>query len=274
MKTIAQLLREPAVVGEPIRMPWRNLNDKLSLHTKELAIVAGAPGSGKSVYALNVVMALKEPVLYMAMDSAPSVTARAIALASKADIAWVYDAMRNPDSITELAGELQGANPNLFISTGAQSVGGINDRLVALTEIMGAAPKLVILDNLIDTMVEGHVHTDNGFYAAALNPLKQMAIKHNTCIMALHHVTRRGGENMSNPHGLGTRALRMTDLLYSGEREAEHVIGIYHNMTKDTLYVQVLKQRDGDADPEGGLRIPLAWQPTKGLLETNYGYAR
>ena len=272
MKTIGQLLKEPSIVGEPIPMPWPNLDRELNLHTKELAIVAGAPGAGKSIYALNVAMSMNEPVLYMAMDSAPSVTARSIALALNADIAWVYEAMRDEDTITQLQKDLKDSNPNLFISTGAETVGGIQDRVVALTEVMGKAPKLIILDNLIDRYVDGHVHTDTGFYAAALNPLKQMAIEHDTCVMALHHVTRRGGDKGENPHGLGTRALRMTDLLYSGERESEHVLGVYHDVAKEKMFIQILKQRDGNADPEGGVRVPLKWEATKGKLEKTWGY--
>ena len=267
MKTIAHSLAGNDTVGDPIPIPFNKLDRILSLHTKELAIVAGAPGAGKSVLALNIAMAMTDLALYLAMDSAPSVHARSAALALGAEINWVYDVLRDDDAKQDLLHQLDGLASNVLISAGAQSIPNIEARLIALTELYGAAPKLVIIDNLIDLIVEGHVHTDTGFYAAALNPLKQMAIKHNVCVMALHHVTRRGGEGGSNPHGLGTRALRMTDLLYSGEREAEHVIGVYHDVHKTKLHVQVLKQRDGDADPEGGLGTALRWHPPLGRLE-------
>lgn len=267
MKTIAHSLRQSGTVGDPINMPWPTLNRRLKLHTKELVIVAGAPGAGKSVFALNVAHHLNQLILYMAMDSSPSVHARTAALAMGADISWVYEALRNDEAKQAMLEDLGDANPNLLINAGATTVGGIEGRLVALKELYGTAPKLVIIDNLIDMIVEGHVHTDTGFYAAALNPLKQMAIKHDVCVMALHHVTRRGGENGNSPHGLGTRALKMTDLLYSGEREAEHVIGVYHDHGKDMMNIQILKQRDGAADPEGGLRVPLLWHPAMGRLD-------
>jgi hypothetical protein len=248
-------------------MPWPRLDRDLHLHTKELAIVAGAPGAGKSVLALNIAMHHDGPILYMAMDSSPSVYARVAALALGAEITWAYDALRTPETKHSLVEQLHDVKPDLYINEGAESVGGIEARLVALTEVLGEAPHLVIIDNLIDMIVEGHVHTDMGFYAASLNDLKQMAIRHNTCVVALHHVTRRGGEGGANPHGLGTRPLRMTDLLYSGEREAEHVLGVFHDVRKDRLNVQILKQRDGEADPEGGLQIPLVWHPSLGRLE-------
>lgn len=267
MKSIARILAEKGTVGEPIPMPWPRLDRELKLHTKELAIVAGAPGAGKSVFALNLAVNMRDDVLYLAQDSAPSVNARAVALAAGGEIAWAYDMLRSDTDRLQLQQDMSSALPHLIVNAGALSVGGIEARLVALTEILGHAPKLVIIDNLIDLIVDGHVHTDTGFYAAALNPLKQMAIKHDTCIMALHHVTRKGGESGTNPHGLGTRPLKMTDLLYSGERESEHVIGVYHDPKKDKLNIQILKQRDGAADPEGGLRVPVTWHPSLGRLE-------
>jgi len=266
VKSIARSLQASATVGDPIPMPWPALDLKLKLHTKELSIVAGAPGAGKSVFALNVAMEMDDPVLYVAQDSAPSVYARSAALALHMEIGTVYDQLREPDTKAELIQELALEKQDLFIHGGALTVDDIESRLIALKEVLGEAPKLVIIDNLIDLIVPGHVHTDAGFYAASLNPLKQIAIKHNTCMLALHHVTRRGSET-SNPHGLGTRALKMTDLLYSGEREAEHVIGVFHNVEKSNMSIQILKQRDGDADPEGGLFVPLVWHPRMGRLD-------
>ncbi len=245
--------------------PWPKLNTHLSLHTKELCLVAGAPGAGKSVFALNVAMSLDTPVLYIAQDSAPSVLSRVAALALGVEIGWVYEQLRDAANKARIIAELADAYPDLFIHSGAITIQGIGQRLEALTELLGQAPPLVIIDNLIDTIVPGYTHTDMGFYSSSLNELKRMALEHNVCIMALHHVTRRGGE-YSNPHGLGTRSLRMTDLLYSGEREAEHVLGVYHTQAKDRMMVQVLKQRDGDSDPEGGLEVGLIWHPRHGKL--------
>ena len=265
MQTIARSLSGSATVGEEIPVPWPNLNQNLSLHTKELCLVAGAPGAGKSVFALNVAMSLDTPVLYVAQDSAPSVLSRIAALALGVEISWVYEQLRDAAKKETIVSELGDAYPDLFIHSGAITIEGIDQRLEALTELLGQAPPLVIIDNLIDTIVNGYTHTDMGFYSSSLNELKRISLDRNVCVMALHHVTRRGSE-YSNPHGLGTRSLKMTDLLYSGEREAEHVLGIYHTQAKDKMMVQVLKQRDGDSDPEGGLETGLLWHPRHGKL--------
>ena len=89
MRTISRSLSEAATVGEAIPLPWPKLDRDLKLHTKELALVAGAPGAGKSVFAINVAISQDTPVLYLAMDSAPSVYARVAALALGVEIYWV-----------------------------------------------------------------------------------------------------------------------------------------------------------------------------------------
>ena len=267
MQTIARALSKSAIVGDPIPMPWPQLDATLKLHTKELCLVAGAPGAGKSVFGLNVAMSLDVPVYYIAQDSAPSVLSRVAALALGAEIGWVYDQLRDDDDKKQrILHDLKDAYPNLYIhDKGPLTVEGLDTRLEAMTELLGMAPPLVIVDNLIDTIVPGYTHTDMGFYSSSLNEFKRIGLERNVCIMALHHVTRRGGE-YTNPHGLGTRALMMTDLLYSGEREAEHVLGVYHTVAKDQMKIQILKQRDGDSDPEGGLEVGLMWHPRLGKL--------
>lgn len=256
MKTISRSLAGEAVVGDAIELPWPLLDRNLDLHTKELVVVAAAPSAGKSVFALGLATNMKAPVLYLAQDSVPSVLARIAALALGVEISWAFDTLRHPKRKAQLIKELEDTYPNLFINQGAVTIEQIEDRLIALTEILGSAPKMVVIDNLIDLIIPGHHHQEVGFYATAFNPLKQMAQKHNTMIMALHHIKKE----------VPTQALKVTDLLYAGDREAEHVLGIYHEPDKTKMYVQILKQRDGAADGEGGVKVPLVWHPALGTL--------
>ena len=267
MRTLAASLRDEHVVGEEITLPWSRLQEVLSLHTKELVLVAGAPSSGKSVFATNLAMQLSEPVLYLAQDSSPSIIARLAALATRRDIAEMFDALRDPDEMEELAERLYGKRPLLAIQTGAQPIDRVAVLVAAATEWLGYAPPVIILDNLINSIVPGYHHQDPGFYATALPILQRVAADFNTCVIALHHVVRRDGYNKLLP----TTPLSLTDLLHAGEREAEHVLGVYHNLHKTRINIQVLKQRDGDADSGGGLKVPLLWHPPLGKLASwNY----
>lgn len=274
MKTLSRAVAHEQVVGEEVRLPWYSLNQAVSLHTKELVILAGAPGSGKSVVATNLAILLNRkdqppfPILYFAQDSAPSVVARLVALILGEPVDKVYKRLRSPDGRSLVAADVERDSRGLAVVSGAQTLERITDYIDASTEWIGHAPRIVIIDNLIDTLVAGHHHQETGFYAESLNHLKQLALDRNICLVALHHVTRRGGERGESNHGLGTKPIRMTDLLYSGEREAEHILGVYHTPRRDRVHIQVLKQRDGEADPEGGLFVPLTWHPSLGKLSS------
>ena len=163
-----------------------------------------------------------------------------------------------------LAEKISGVRPLLAIQTGAQPVERVGVLLEAASEWLGHAPPVVIIDNLKDLIVKGFHYQDSGFYATALPVLQRVAAEYNTCIIALHHVTRRAGANGSIL--LPTSSPSLMDLLHAGEREAEHVIGVYHDHHKTRLYLTILKQRDGEADSSGGLRVPMNWSPPQGKM--------
>ena len=71
------------------------------------------------------------------------------------------------------------------------------------------------------------------------------------------HIKRTGHDNVYFPLFVPKSLL---------EREAEHVLGIYHDQQKTALHVQILKQRDGEADPEGEMEVSLRWHPSLGRL--------
>ena len=264
MRTLEASLREKHVVGEEIILPWRRLNDALSLHTKELVILAGAPSGGKSVVACNLAMQLSEPVLYLAQDSSPSVIARLTALATRRDVADVLNALRDPEAMEKMAEKISGKRPLLALQTGAQPIERVAHLVDAAAEWLGYPPPIVIIDNLKDLIVKGYHHQDSGFYATALPVLKQVAHDFNTCIIALHHVTRRAGANGAIL--LPTSSPSLMDLLHAGEREAEHVVGVYHDHHKTRLNLTILKQRDGEADSSGGLAVRMLWHTEQGRL--------
>ena len=62
------------------------------------------------------------------------------------------------------------------------------------------------------------------------------------------------------------KKITMADLLHGGEREARHVWGVYHDEDATEMSVQVLKQQDGPAKPNGELEIVLSWIPEIGHL--------
>lgn len=245
-------------------MPWVALNELVTVRTGELVTMAGAPGGGKSTVAVNLAMMVNYPVLYLAQDSPHSVLGRLAALGSGQTTRDAARAIGSEYRREELAEDLADTRPTLIINRGAVTLDLIEQKVYALREWLGRAPPLVIVDNLIDTIVPGTTHGDMTFYTTALPTLKQMAIENDfTCIL-LHHVTRGGGRETS--HARGTKGMSMNDLLFAGERESRHVWGVFHNDNSSEMYIQILKQQDGRADPDGGLKVGLRWHPALGRL--------
>lgn len=262
MKTLDRALEEQIAFGRHIPLPWPDLEALVSLNTRELAILAGAEGSGKSTVAVNLAIKSEVPVLYLTQDSPASVFTRMAALLTGEPIAVIRKRQQSGGAERRtLVDHVNRKMPRfLVIEGGRRTIVDIDRRIVALTEWLGAPPPLVIIDNLIDLDVEGSHHQETAFYAMALTALKQLANERDVCILALHHTTKGGDK------GDGLHPLTLPDLLHGGGREARHVWGVYHNETSDRMFVQVLKQQDGHANPSGGLQVALSWVPEVGAL--------
>lgn len=262
MRTLSRSVQFKGAVGKRLAIPWAELSDLVRLHTKEVLIIAGAPGSGKSMVAVNFAIDVDYPVLYIAQDTPASVIARMVAITEGLEVSSATRMLSEGKASDELAQRLAIKTDHILIERRPLTVDGVRERIDALTEWYGEAPPLVIIDNLIDMRVDGHTHADMNFFTKTLPELKFIANERNVCIILLHHVVR-GGDSRGT--GRGTARLTMNDLYFAGEREARHVWGVYNN-TEDRMFVQILKQQDGKADPEGGLEVELQWYPSLARL--------
>ena len=258
MRTLSRAVARKEAIGTRIKLPWYDLERYVTLYTKQLAVIGGGPGGGKSTIAINMLMNLDYPALYIAQDSEQSVLARMAALALGIRVDEAFEMMARDHTRTDLARELQSVRPSLVIAGGTHTTKLIDERLKALREWIGHYPRIIVLDNVIDTTVPGENYNNPQFYSTLLPELKNIALKRDCLVLALHHVIRRsdGGTSI----GTGTKPLKMTDMLYAGERETRHVWGVY-NKGDDRMMVQVLKQTDGPRDPEGSLEAGLVWAP-------------
>lgn len=243
-------------------MPWPALQRLVNLNTRELTIIAGAPGSGKSTFAVNFAVKADLPVLYLTQDSPASVFSRMAALILNEPTEAIKKKQQQGGLVRQsLVDAVNKRMPkHLIVAPGRRDLGDIDRHIIATTEWLGAPPHVVVIDNLIDLDMEGNHHQETGFYAKALTGLKALANTRDVNIMALHHVLKSGDK------GLGTMKLTMGDLLHGGEREARHVLGVYHNHDATEMRIQILKAQDGPADPQGELEVILAWQPEYGSL--------
>ena len=246
--------------GKKVDIPFRGLADLVNLKTGQLMVIAGAPGSGKSHFAANWAWRARTPVVYWAMDDSTTTLETLTALASgnkTSEVSFEGDA--KPYWVDYL--RKKGKREDLIPLMSGRTVQALKDRLEAYEEWLMEVPPLVLVDNTYNLKVEDHNYMETGFYAEVLPEVLELAKEKGTCICLLHHVKRGDA-------ALGTHPLKMSDLLFAGEKEAAHVWGIYHQEGKRQMFVQVLKQRNGKAEGNGGLSVRLDWTPEEGRLHS------
>lgn len=262
MQSLDLALTKDTAVGRKVHVPWDQLGSLVNFNTRELMLVAGAPGSGKSTFAVAWASKIEQPVLYLTQDSPVSVYTRLAALTLNEPIATIRKKMQEGGAMREsiVAEVRKRERRTLVVEGGRRTPTEIGRRIMALTEWMGQPPALVVLDNLIDLDVEGASHAENTFYAQGLTKLKTIVNTLDVGMLVLHHSLK------NETVGTGVAPLKMTDLLFGGDREARHVLGVHHDEDTTKITVQILKQQDGPASPTGKLYVNLAWVPETGSL--------
>lgn len=267
MHTLKRALHSWRNKGRVIEIPFPEINNTVRFRTTELAVLAAAPGGGKSLLAVNWATRSKDNILYLAQDSPRSVLERLVALMLNKTTAEVGD------QELEYWADMISDQDNLVIKQGANAVQDVEAAIIALTEWWQEPPAVVFIDNLYNLRSENRSgYMENTFYADVLPDLVQVGLRHDVGIVGMHHVGRSGDHGKKV--GLGNRPLRMSELLFGGEREARHVWGVYHQENSNILTFQVLKQTDGEADPDGNLQFHLEWEPELSRLDTGYWKAQ
>lgn len=261
MQTVGLAFKTSEGTGRKIHVPFRHVAELVNFRTGDLAILAGAPGGGKSLVGVNWAWRSHDLVLYVAQEKPSSILKRLIALGLSEKTHSIVEEEREYWADRLIA---TGKREELIVVKGEHTIEAIETEIIALTEWNMEPPPLVIIDNLTNLTSDAGVNTDNAFYGDVLPRLKNMAYEQDVGILAFHHVTRSGEKGKK--HGQGTEALTMTDLLFGGEREAHHVWSVYRGWSDRTIHLQILKQTDGLANPDGTLEVVLDWKPEEGLL--------
>lgn len=164
-----------------LHIPWRNLAHLLRIPPGVLVIVLGAPGAMKSMLALSWCLELDEPTRIISLDTDPRTQAsRIIARGTGIPSAKILeDRPRWAPWLREQKLKLKvGIQPTSAIEVG--------EVIAADTEFWGKAPVLVVVDDVSKLKMD----RDYSSYDGAFLELHRAAKKHNTVVMAIHHLHR------------------------------------------------------------------------------------
>lgn len=127
----------------------------------------------------------------------------------------------------------------------------LNDLVVAETEYWGQVPGLVVVDNIANMVSDLNYEAFRGAFIG----LQKVARLRGTVVVALHHVKRDSSSGN----------LKLHSGSYAGEQESEIVLGLWRST--GSLDVGVLKNRNGPADPTGGLSYSLSMSTSTHRME-------
>jgi hypothetical protein len=130
----------------------------------------------------------------------------------------------------------------------APSLSDIDDEVTAIEELLGEAPALIVIDNLMDISMDGGEEFSN--MRSALKELKYLARDTNAAILVLHH-TQEGyvGEPCQPRSSLQGKVAQLPALILT--------VG----QSNGLLGVAAVKNRYGRADQSGKTPVWLQFNP-------------
>lgn len=227
----------------PVAIPW---DIGITPLRGNLITVMGAPGVGKSLFGLNWCLNVPELSVLVSLDTdMPTQALRACSIltgASSTDVlqrpeAWARHLQHRMDGDY---GPEKTLRCRMYDIT--MTVKDVNDLVVAETEYWGQVPGLVVVDNVANMVTEMSYEA----FRNAFIGLQKVARLRGTVVVALHHVKRDSSSGKLSLHS-GS---------YAGEQESEAVLGLWRS-NGEQMQVGVLKNRNGIADPTGGLSFTL-----------------
>ena len=217
-------------------------------------VVIAAEGVGKSVWALNWALEIKDhPVLYITLDT--SMTDQAVRVIARHTGTSVDDVMKGHAGDVDTWAdrwepylEQIHSRTRFFDRDVAPKV--VEEVVAAEREYWGEPPILTIIDN-VGNLIEKEESAAE--YQGIFNSLHKAAKNQSTFVLALHHLrrkpagTKRDRAQQDDP---GIESVHASDTLYAGGRTSNFVLGL-SRPEPNRLRINVLKSRMGRANPTG-----------------------
>ncbi|MFI6319735.1 AAA family ATPase [Nonomuraea sp. NPDC050556] len=253
MLLLSHARRKAKAAGAPIPVVWTSLADVTAhFRRSQVAMVAAAPGVGKSAFTLNLAIRSGCHGIYMSADSDEVTQAiRAAAILSGDRVEEIEDAYRSGKA-DKYEKALRDFTRVWFDFDAAPSLAQVEEEVLAYAYMYGTWPELLVLDNLANVFDESG---GEGFTSleATMSFLVDLARKTEAAVVVLHHVV---GEAES-----GDQALKLKDIRGKITKLQTLVLGLAYTETFTpygrALGVYVLKNRSGRASAAGDLSVEL-----------------
>ncbi|MFJ4093456.1 AAA family ATPase [Kitasatospora sp. NPDC089913] len=236
--------------GEPIPHPYTGLSRlEVEFRRGEFSLAAAGPGTGKSLFALNLALHGNMPALYFSADSgAATQLSRATAIITGSDVKEVKRRLLDGD-FADYAEVLAKRWWVRLVYEARPSLADLEVSLAAYFEVFGCYPHLIVVDNItnIDVGSVGDAESFTFSLEGLCEYLSEMARETMAHVLALHHVTGEHSDGMKPIplSGVKGKIGRVPSLILTIHKEIDGMDG-------RLLHISPVKNREGYEDSSGG----------------------
>lgn len=238
MKTLARAVKRGLSAGEPLPAPWPVFESKkISFRRSSIQMIAGPPGSMKTVMMLNIVDAMGPdvPTLYHSSDSddftmATRVNSMRTGMSTDESELLV---MTQPDLVQDALNSFSHVKWSFHA---APTLDHMWREAEAFREVHGTYPHHTIIDILMDVDYEGAGEQN---YWALMAELKVMARDQQTALTIVHHTSESAKGGTPPPRSA---------IMGKANQLPTCILTLWGDAHSGTLDVAVVKNRFGPQD--------------------------
>ena len=241
--------------GEPLPDPWPIFAEKkMTIRRGSITMVAGPPGSMKTIMALNAVKNMRVPTLYHSSDSDDfTMASRSLSMLTGTPTdeteLWVmaqkglaYETLKDMDFVR-------------WSFKSSPTLEHMWREAEAFRELKGEYPHLTVIDIMMDIDYEGAGEQN---YWALMAELKDMAREQETAILVVHHTSESAKAGSPPPRSA---------IMGKANQLPTLIVTLWGDAHAGTLDVATVKNRFGPQDAMAKKYFKMAAKPAICLIE-------
>lgn len=237
MRTLARTVKRGVSAGEPLPAPFPIFDEKkMTFRRGSIGMIAGPPGSMKTVATLNLTKNMQVPTLYHSSDSDDfTMASRSLSMLtgtpSDETELWV---MAQKQMAHDVLKDMDFVRWSFRSSPTMEHMWREAD---AFRELKGEYPHLTVIDIMMDIDYEGAGEQN---YWALMAELKDMAREQETAILVVHHTSESAKAGSPPPRSA---------IMGKANQLPTLILTLWGDAHAGTLDVATVKNRFGPQDP-------------------------
>lgn len=227
-------------VSQPLPNPWpalANSRYEVQFLPSQFMMLAGPPNAGKSFLAMDAALKMNVPTLYLSCDSdETTLVTRLAAATSGLAQRDVREVIRRGLFKEMFSDQLRNTGIKIDFDPSNPTMTDVAHILECYLEMEGCYPRFIVLDNLMN--LESEHHDEWAGMRRASKELHWLARHTKACLLVLHHTSEEFLGKAPPRRAIQGKISQMSPVILTVGSD-----GLY-------LYVAVVKNRHGPADPE------------------------